>query len=123
MTIAEELDLDIKKIQNFQTLNEIREKYDLKPLEDGDIVLNSTYVQSKNAAAMQGGMMGGDGSMGAPVEENPFDAYEEAGESEDVEEENPFDAYEEDENGEIAMKGDYAQRLSKAIESFIIEEK
>lgn len=121
MTIAEELDLDIKKITNFQTLNEIREKYDLKPLEDGDIVLNSTYVQSKNAAAMQGGMMGG-GGMGAPVEENPFDAYEEAGESEDVEEENPFNAYEEDENGEIAMKGDYAQRLSKAIESFIIEE-
>ena len=121
MTISEELDLDIKKIQNFQTLNEIREKYDLKPLEDGDIVLNSTYVQSKNAAAMQGGMMG-EGGMGAPVEENPFDAYEEAGESEDVEEENPFNAYEEDENGKLAMKGDYAQRLSKAIESFIIEE-
>lgn len=121
MTISEELDLDIKKISNFQTLNEIREKYDLKPLEDGDIVLNSAYIQSKNAAAMQGGMMGGD-SMGAPAEENPFDAYEEVGESKDVEEENPFDAYEEDENGEIAMKGDYAQRLSKAIESFIIEE-
>ena len=113
MTISEELDLDIKKIQNFQTLNEIREKYDLKPLDDGDIVLNSTYVQSKNQAAMQaGGMFGG--GMG-----NPFDAYE-GEEGEDVEEEvNPFNAYEEDENGENAMKGDYAQRLSKAIQDFM----
>lgn len=113
MTISEELDLDIKKIQNFQTLNEIREKYDLKPLDDGDIVLNSTYVQSKNQAAMQaGGMFGG--GMG-----NPFDAYEEE-EGEDVEEGgNPFNAYEEDENGENAMKGDYAQQLSKAIQDFM----
>lgn len=113
MTISEELDLDIKKIQNFQTLNEIREKYDLKPLEDGDIVLNSTYVQSKNQAAMQaGGMFGG--GMG-----NPFAAYEDE-EGEDVEEEvNPFNAYEEDENGESAMKGDYAQQLSKAIQDFM----
>ena len=117
MTIAEELDLDIKKISNFQTLNEIREKYDLKPLDDGDIVLNSTYVQSKNQAAMQAGGMFGDG-MG-----NPFDAYEDE-EGEDVEEEeNPFDAYEEDENGENAMKGDYAQQLTKAIEDFMITEK
>lgn len=117
MTIAEELDLDIKKISNFQTLNEIREKYDLKPLDDGDIVLNSTYVQSKNQAAMQaGGMFGG--GMGSP-----FDAYE-GEEGEDVEEEeNPFDAYEEDENGENAMKGDYAQQLTKAIEDFMITEK
>lgn len=113
MTISEELDLDIKKIQNFQTLNEIREKYDLKPLDDGDIVLNSTYVQSKNQAAMQaGGMFGG--GMG-----NPFDAYE-GEEGEDVEEGgNPFNAYEEDENGENAMKGDYAQQLSKAIQDFM----
>ena len=113
MTISEELDLDIKKIQNFQTLNEIREKYDLKPLDDGDIVLNSTYVQSKNQAAMQaGGMFGG--GMG-----NPFAAYE-GEEGEDVEEEvNPFNAYEEDENGENAMKGDYAQKLSKAIQDFM----
>ena len=120
MTISEELDLDIKKIQNFQTLNEIREKYDLKPLDDGDIVLNSTYVQSKNSAAMQaGGMFGGGVDMSGG--ENPFEVYEGEEEGEDMEEENPFDAYEEDENGELAMKGDYAQRLTKAIENFMIE--
>lgn len=115
MTISEELDLDIKKIQNFQTLNEIREKYDLKPLDDGDIVLNSTYVQSKNQAAMQAGGMFGGGGMG-----NPFDAYEGDVAGEDVDEGgNPFNVYEEDENGENAMKGDYAQRLSKAIQDFM----
>lgn len=121
MTISEELDLDIKKIQNFQTLNEIREKYDLKPIEDGDVVLNATYMQGKNQAAMQqqqAAMMGGGGM-------NPFDAYEneEGGEEAQGVEENPFDEYEEDENGVLTMKGDYAQRLTKAIEDFMITEK
>lgn len=116
MTISEELDLDIKKIQNFQTMNEIREKYGLKPLDDGDVVLNSTYVQSKNAAQQQQNMMQGMG------QQNPFDAYEgEEGGEDNEEEENPFDAYEEDDNGELAMKGDYAQQLSKAIETFMEE--
>ena len=122
MTISEELDLDIKKIQNFQTLNEIREKYDLKPIEDGDVVLNATYMQGKNQAAMQqqqAAMMGGGGM-------NPFAAYEgEEGGEEEAQgvEENPFDEYEEDENGVLTMKGDYAQRLTKAIEDFMITEK
>ena len=113
MTISEELDLDIKKIQNFQTMNEIREKYGLKPLEDGDVVLNSTYVQSKNAAQQQQNMM----NQGMGMQQNPFASYEE----ETEEEENPFDEYEIDDNGEIAMKGDYAQQLSKAIQTFIEE--
>lgn len=122
MTIADELDLDIKKIQNFQTLNEIREKYDLKPIDDGDVVLNATYMQAKSQAAMQqqqAAMMNG-GS------ENPFDAYEQGGEEEGeggYDGENPFDAYEEDENGNLTMKSDYAQRLTKAIEDFMITEK
>ena len=128
MTIAEELDLDIKKISNFQTLNEIREKYDLKPLDDGDVVLNSVYMQSRNAASMGGGMMGGMMGMGGE-EENPFDAYE----GEDVEEEegaeggngggNPFDAYEDEENGEEAMKANYNSELVKAIDAFMLDEK
>lgn len=119
MTISEELDLDIKKIQNFQTLNEIREKYDLKPIEDGDIVLNATYMQSKNAAAMQaangfGGGMPEGGAEGE--EEDPFAEYEMAAE------ENPYEQYESSEEGELAMKGDYANRLSKALEDFMITE-
>lgn len=52
MTIVEELDMDIKKLSNFATLNEIRQKYEMKPMENGDIPLNSIYVQnSQNAAA------------------------------------------------------------------------
>lgn len=115
MTISEELDLDIKKIQNFQTLNEIREKYDLKPLDEGDVPLNSTFVQVRNAAQMQqGGMMGGMGGG------NPFEQYE-SGE----EEYNPFEDYEEEESGEEGggeetMKADYNKQLIKALDDFII---
>lgn len=47
MTVKEELDMDIQKLGGFQTLNEIREKYGLEKIEDGDVVLNPTYLQSK----------------------------------------------------------------------------
>jgi hypothetical protein len=53
LSISEELDMDVKKTNSFVTLNETREKYELPPVEGGDIVLNPTYVQAKNAAAMQ----------------------------------------------------------------------
>lgn len=58
MTIDQELELDIKKVQAFATINEIREKYEMKPLEGGDIIENAVFVQSKNAAVM--GAQGGD---------------------------------------------------------------
>lgn len=50
LTVKEELEMDIKKVTNFQTLNEIREKYELKEIEGGDMPLNGTFVQAKNAA-------------------------------------------------------------------------
>ena len=50
LTVKEELEMDIKKVTNFQTLNEIREKYELKEIEGGDTPLNSIFVQAKNAA-------------------------------------------------------------------------
>ena len=50
LTVKEELEMDIKKVTNFQTLNEIREKYELKELEGGDMPLNGTFLQAKNAA-------------------------------------------------------------------------
>ena len=127
MTISEELDLDIKKISNFQTLNEIREKYGLKPIDDGDVVLNSVYMQGKNASAMQaGGMMGGMPGMGAEgAEENPFDAYEGedvVGEEEEgADEESPFDAYE-GEDEEETMKAEYNADLVKALDAFMSNE-
>lgn len=84
MTIDQELDLDIKKVQAFATINEIREKYEMKPLEGGDIIENAVFVQSKNAAIMgaQGGDLSGGGAVPTPD-----------GEEEEAEPENPFDLY------------------------------
>lgn len=72
LTVEKELEMDIKKVTNFSTLNEIREKYDLDKIEGGDTPLNSAYIQMKNAeeqrkqqqqmnAAYYGGAGGGQG--------------------------------------------------------------
>ena len=50
LSIEDELDMDIKKVGSFMTVNEAREKYDLKPLDYGDIPTNSTLLQNKNQA-------------------------------------------------------------------------
>lgn len=48
-----ELDMDIKKMGNFMTINEIRAKHNLSPVEGGDIIANPVYMQGKQMA-MQG---------------------------------------------------------------------
>lgn len=48
LTMQEELDMDIKKVQNFAFVNEIRDKYKMKDIgEDGDLILNPVFSQSK----------------------------------------------------------------------------
>lgn len=47
VTITEELEMEIKKMSNFQTINETRIKYNMDPLEGGDIILNPTFTQNK----------------------------------------------------------------------------
>lgn len=119
MTIQEELEMDIKKVNSFATVNEIREKYEMKPLEYGDVPENATLMQNKNAAeqraqmqAQQGGMDGFDGGG------NPFAQYEdEDWEGEEGSEENPFDAYEDED--EESEKGGYKQELMKAFDNFL----
>lgn len=120
MTIEQELEMDVKKISNFETLNEIREKWDLKPLEDGDIVLNSIYYQQR-AAAQQQAMMGGEMGMDGGEEggANPFDEWalddeegkNNAGPSESG---NPFDEFSDD--IEEAVVSD---ALTKAFDNFL----
>ena len=89
MTIQEELDVEIKKLSNFQTVNEIRKKYSLEPVEGGDLILNPTFAQQKmmemNQAQM-GGEMGEEMGMGESEDENPFLNWD----SDDDDEENPF---------------------------------
>ena len=118
MTISEELDMDIKKLGSFQTVNEIREKYELEPLEGGDMPENATFVQAKNAeeqrkqqAQMQQQQMGGGEDYS-----NMF-VDEETGE---VEEENPYDEYADEEDTEKAQN--YENSFIKAFDNFLKEE-
>lgn len=80
MTISEELDIETKKLQNFQTVNETRRKYNMEDIDGGDVILNPTFTQQQMMSKMQGDGM------------NPF--------LEDEEDENPFlvDNMSEDEN-------------------------
>lgn len=54
-TYADELDQNIKKLSNFQTLNEIRAEYNLDPVDGdlGELVLNATWYQAYAAKQMQ----------------------------------------------------------------------
>lgn len=93
MTIEQELDMDIKKLSNFATLNETRQKYDLPPIKDyGDIVENSVFWQAMQAKQNQEQQQ----QMSANSDEEDYDEYDE----DENEQENPFDAYDEEEGSE-----------------------
>lgn len=68
MTLQEELEMDIKKLNAFTTINETREKYKMEHIEAGDIIMNPTYTQSKIMAAQQGVM----GQAPSGGNDNPF---------------------------------------------------
>jgi hypothetical protein len=62
-----EADLRKKNVETIMTVDEIRQQLDLPALKDGlgDVILNSVWMQNKQAAAMEtqgqpGGEMGGD---------------------------------------------------------------
>jgi len=112
MTIEQEMDMDIKKISNFQTLDEIREKWELKPIGEesgGNLILNSVFYQNLAAKRMQqqqqqmGGGMEDWGGEGEDEETNPFDLYIDD------------DEVEEDET----EKSEHRQQFIKAFENFI----
>ena len=111
LTIEEELDMDIKKVGSFMTVNEAREKYEMKPLEFGDVPTNATLLQNKNAEAMakQGGSQG--------MEMN--DEYDAEG---DGEEQNPFDLYAEENDEEDTNKGGLKETFIKAFDNFLNNE-
>ena len=136
MTIEKELEMDIKKIGSFATINEIREKWDMKPIEEtGDIIENSVFYQAFNSkkqqemqAQQQQQMGGGFGDYEDEDEEsheqededwNPFEDYEDndsdESENEEVESESDSNAEEDEEKGENNV-------FVKAFESFLAEE-
>lgn len=124
-TIEQELEMDIKKLGAFQTLNEVRQKWDLPDVEiGGDVIENSVYFQAYSQAKQQEvqeqqqqEMMSQQGG-----EEN----YEEEGYEE--EEENPFESYL-SENNDESEEEDYEQEekaekslFVKAFEDFLAKE-
>lgn len=108
LTIEEELKMDIDKVNSFMTVNEAREKYEMKPLEGGDAPNNSAFLQNKNAQAMaqQQAAMGG-----APN-----------GEEGNAEEQNPFDLYAEEVDEEDTTKGGLREEFVKAFDNFLKQE-
>nr|DAP15222.1 MAG TPA: Portal protein [Caudoviricetes sp.] len=108
LTIEEELKMDIDKVNSFMTVNEAREKYEMKPLEGGDAPNNSAFLQNKNAQAMaqQQAAMGS-----APN-----------GEEGNAEEQNPFDLYAEEVDEEDTNKGGLREEFVKAFDNFLKQE-
>lgn len=70
-----ELDQDVTSLQNFMTLNEIRAKRNLDPIEGGDIPLNPVYLQAKGMEQQQQMEME---QRNSEDEEEPFGAEEDA---------------------------------------------
>lgn len=95
MTIEKELEMDMKKLNSFQTINEIRQKWDLPELkEGGDIIENPTFYQAYMASKQQqqggmgmGGFGGGFGGGGG------FDDDDDDWDDDEDEDENPFSSY------------------------------
>ena len=121
-TIEQELEMDVKKLNSFQTINEIRQKWDLPEIEvGGDIIENSVYFQAYNQAKQQE-MQEQQNNEGYEDEEEGY-GYED-------EEENPFESFsyvEEDEDSEAEEdeeidKAEEKSVFVKAFEDFLAKE-
>lgn len=77
------LERDIKLVSNIMTLNEMRAKRNLPAIENGDVVLNPTFLQAKGMA-----QQGAEESNQAAEEGDDQNPYEDQGG--DDQEENPF---------------------------------
>jgi len=101
LTIDEELKMDIDKVSSFMTVNEAREKYEMKPLEEGDAPNNAIYVSNKNAAALAQ-----QNPSVNPNNDNPN---------------NSSNSYEEEDEDEETSKGE-DNSLVKAFDNFLEKE-
>jgi hypothetical protein len=83
-----ELEQDIKLVSNIMTLNEIRAKRNLEPIEGGDIPLSPAFIQAKGMEQQKQQMdqQNQQGQDGEEDNSNDFDNSEDQGQEED----NPF---------------------------------
>lgn len=105
LTIDEELRMDIDKLNAFMTVNEIREKYEMEPLEGGDSPNNPTFLQAKNTQLQQQMQQGGGMDEGYGEEEQ-----------------NPFEYYDEEYDDEYTDKGGLRGEFVKAFDHFLEQE-
>lgn len=86
-------ELDTKQVKTWRTVNEIRKEHGEKPLENGDIILDPSYlnyIQQKEMAAQHGGM--GEEPMGDDMgddEEPDYSDYMSEEDEEQEQSENP----------------------------------
>jgi hypothetical protein len=103
MSFEEELDADIKSVQNFMTGNEVREKRGLKPIPGFDIILNPIAFQAAQAQQQQD-MMQQQQEQGGGMEEQE-EGYPGQDEQEEQQADNPF------------LKAELEQILTKIIKN------
>ena len=132
MSVDKELELDIKKINSFMTVNEMREKYDLKPLDipGADMPENSILLQAKNSEEqreMQKQMqaqagMGMGGGQEDTYNQNEY-TVSDAGDEEENYEEDPYDFldYSDSEEEEKAVS-ESKDMIVKAFDNYLKQE-
>lgn len=77
---SEKIDLETKQVKAYLTINEIRKARGLEPIENGDVILDSSWLNYVNQQAMMGGM-GDDG--GGDEGDDYGDDEEDYGDDED----------------------------------------
>ena len=96
---------DIQRVSNYMTVNEIRAKYDLKPIEGGDIVLSQAYITSLSMAQQaqqdQGQQDQGDQGYDENQEDDEYNDQDEEQENDEPEQQGQQEQETEDNKEEI----------------------
>lgn len=105
----EKAELDTKQVKTWRTVNEIRKEHGEKPLENGDIILDPSYlnyIQQKEMAAQQGAM--GEEQMGDNMGDEEEPNYSDYMSEDDEEQEQSENSDDSDESEDYSgyMSGD-----------------
>lgn len=87
LSVKEETELTKLQIENFKTINEAREEWNLEPLQDGDVVANAHYLSSlqmreqKELYMQQMGMSGEDAEGSFAEDSEGKEQFQEEGDN------------------------------------------
>lgn len=73
----EKADLDSKQSKTWKTVNEIRKDHGFKPLDNGDVILDSSWMNYVNQQSMMGSSPGGMEDEGVTEEDSNVDSEDE----------------------------------------------